>query len=482
MKRTLLIVAATLIGCMQINAQSVTLKGVAHNNRYDDGDQMVSINIGWNSALQKQIFVVDRGIYAMTVEGTTIGTPTKNPTINISDFYEGGTYYEVHDKDTGTRRGYYGGNFTDNEKSAWANNFNLMYGNSGALYANGKIYTVFSRDEQSSEPDDMFIVRQWDAATGKMEKEFPHYGETKILESAGLAFNPIDNRVYGLFYVTSAELPSSITEDPEYFVDDDDRDAGREGMDAGYAIGVLNTETMEVQIITKGLFYYNFVTFAINSRGEAYALTSGAVNAPVDADGKMRDIDNNLTGAQLYQFNLTTGNLIMKETTAKDSETGEEYTTYVPLVPATGYASQYRRQSACFAKSNPNKMYWNGYFNSGKGGSSWGSWTSLPDRDSATGETWRDNGKYDTCLYEVDINTGVTTRLGKIKDRYTFSCMWVDGDDCSDGQDIVNGIETIKANGLQTIANGQFYNLSGQRVAQPTKGIFIQNGRKVVVK
>ena len=319
----------------------------------------------------------------------------------------------------------------------------------------------------------MFIVRQWDAATGKMEKEFPHYSESKILESAGMAYNPIDKRVYGLFYVTSAQLPESITSDPNYFTDEDDRDFGREGMDAGYAIGVLNTETMEVEIITPGLYYYNFVTFAINAEGRAFALTSGGVNAPVDAEGHMRDINGNLTGAQLYEFNLNTGLIYMNSVQLTDPETGEQYTEQVPPLQATGYASQYRRQSACFAKSNPNKMYWNGYFNSGKGTNGNGSYTSLPDKE------WRTNGKYDTCLYEIDINTGVGTRLGKIKDRYTFSCMWVDGDDNSDGQD-VTGIETFKAETAKT--NNAIYNLNGQRVSDTTKGLLIKNGRKYIVK
>ena len=40
------------------------------------------------------------------------------------------------------------------------------------------------------------------------------------------------------------------------------------------------------------------------------------------------------------------------------------------------------------------------------------------------------------------------------------------------------GIETPKA----VNATGEFYNLSGQRVAQPTKGLYIVNGKKVIVK
>ncbi len=31
-------------------------------------------------------------------------------------------------------------------------------------------------------------------------------------------------------------------------------------------------------------------------------------------------------------------------------------------------------------------------------------------------------------------------------------------------------------------ANGTYYNLAGQRVAQPTKGLYIVNGKKVIIK
>jgi hypothetical protein len=44
--------------------------------------------------------------------------------------------------------------------------------------------------------------------------------------------------------------------------------------------------------------------------------------------------------------------------------------------------------------------------------------------------------------------------------------------------DDVTAIETVKAEK----ANNEYYNLAGQRVAQPTKGLYIVNGRKVVVK
>ena len=232
---------------------------------------------------------------------------------------------------------------------------------------------------------------------------------------------------------------------------------------------------MKITPITPGLYYYNFVTFAINSEGRAFALTSGGTNGAIDDDGRIRDINNELTGAQLYEFDLTTGLMKTKPVEKTDPETGEKYTENAPLVGATGYCSQYRRQSACFAKSNPNKMYWNGYYNSGKGINDWGSWGSLPDRE------WESNGKYDTCLYEVDITTGVATRLAKIDKRWIFSCLWVDGDDCSDGANIsITGIKDVKNNTAETDA--AIYNLQGQRVNTARKGLFIQNGKMFIAK
>lgn len=45
----------------------------------------------------------------------------------------------------------------------------------------------------------------------------------------------------------------------------------------------------------------------------------------------------------------------------------------------------------------------------------------------------------------------------------------------------VTGINSIE-NGTLKIENAEVYNLAGQRVAQPTKGLYIVNGRKVVIK
>lgn len=259
-KLSALAIAAMM--CVPVMGQ-VTIKGIVNNNRYDDGDQLENKSnyVGYLPAsldpagVGKAIFASKNGMYEMEVNTTKI-EPVQYPNIPVSEYYSGGT-------------------FTDPEKALLVNGFNNMMGNSGALYANGELWTVYCRDYQSSEPEDMFVARHWDATTGKMLKVFPHYSEDKVLESAGMAFNPIDNQIYGLFYVTRADLPEDITSDPDYFVDEDDQYEGRSGQDAGYAIGKLNTETMEVTLITKGLYYYNFVTFAINSEGRAFALTSG---------------------------------------------------------------------------------------------------------------------------------------------------------------------------------------------------------------
>ena len=386
-----------MMAAVTVSAQ-VTLKGIGHNNRYEDGEQMKTQYLGWNSELNKAIFIVDNGIYGMTWNGTTLTTPAKDPAVVASEIK---------------------GN---NEKEIWANNFNMMYGNSGAAYVNGKLVTVFSRDESSTVDEELFRVCKWDANTGDLLSTEIR-PKSDHLESAGMSYNPKDGKVYGLFYMTGQQLPTEITDDPDYF---EDQDADMTDGDAGYCLCTINLSTMKVTPITKGLYYYNFITFAINSEGRAFALTSGGSSAPEGDDGKQRDINGNLTGAQLWEFDLTTGLIKTTPVQKTDPETGEIYTDYEPLVGATGYSSQYRRQAACFAKSDPNKMYWVGYYNSGKGINEWGSWGTLPDSE------WRTNGKYDTALYEVDITTGEANRLTKVDNRWIFSALWVDGDDCSD--------------------------------------------------
>lgn len=427
MKKLLLltVMAFAAVG-FQANAQDLKIKGVAQNNRYDDGDQMVSTYLGWNSELGKAIFIVDNGIYGLTWNGTTLSTPAKDPEVNASAI-KGNPELEI-----------------------WANNFNLMYGNSGAVYVDGKITTVFSRDEQSTTDEELFRVCQWDATTGDLlsNRIFP---KSACLESAGMSYNPKDGKVYGLFYLTEQKLGDEITSDPDFFTD---TDGDASATDAGYCICTIDLSTMEITPVTPGLYYYNFVTFAINSEGRAFALTSGGSSGAEGQDGVLTDLNGNRTGAQLCEFDLSTGLMIQNAVDAIDPETSETYTEYVFPVGATGYASQYRRQAACFDKNNPNKMYWVGYYNSGKGVNEWGSWTSLSDKE------WRTNGKYDTALYEVDITTGEAVRLSKVKNRFIFSALWIDGADNSDGAE-ETGISSVKAT---TSDNVSVYNLSGQQV------------------
>lgn len=425
-KLLLLTVMAFVAVAFQANAQDLKIKGVAHNNRYDDGEQMVSSYLGWNSELGKAIFIVDYGIYSFKWDGSALTTPEKEPEVKASAVK---------------------GN---SELEEWANNFNMMYGNSGAVYVDGKITTVFSRDEQSTTDEELFRVCQWDANTGELlsNRIFP---KSACVESSGMAYNPIDGKVYGLFYLTEQELGDEITSDPDFFTD---TDGDASATDAGYCICTIDLRTMEITPVTPGLYYYNFVTFAINSEGRAFALTSGGSSGAEGQDGVLTDVYGNRTGAQLCEFDLSTGLMIQEAVDAVDPETQEHYTEYVHPVGATGYASQYRRQAACFDKNNPNKMYWVGYYNSGKGVNEWGSWTSLSDKE------WRTNGKYDTALYEVDITTGEAVRLSKVKNRFIFSALWIDGADNSDGAE-ETGISSVKAT---TSDNVSVYNLSGQQV------------------
>ena len=371
-------------GCMSTSAQ-VTLKGVYQDNRYDDhANHWYSEYVGYNYTLQKAIFIVENGIYDMTWDGTMLSTPVKNPPVNKADFYQNGQ-------------------FTDDAKALWATNFNLMYGNSGAVRQGNLLVTITSRTGEEVDSTNRFAVRKWDATTGDLLNAPEEYhAEAEMLESAGMCVNPKDGKVYGLFHITKQMLPDEILNDPDFFTD---AEGDATDTDAGYMIGSIDLETMTMTPITKGLYYGNFVTFAINSEGRAFVLTSGGVAGALDENGYVYDIDGNRSGAQLYEFDLATGLMI---------DNG---------LYGTGIPSQFKRQSACFSKQNPNIMYWNGYINSGKGFNESGSWTNLSDRD------WKTNGKYDTALYAVDITTGEATRLSLIQNRFTFSCMWVDGED-----------------------------------------------------
>ena len=82
------LLVAAVMGCLSVNAQTVKLKGVYENNRYDDhADHWYSEYVGYNSTLQKSIFIVENGIYLMEWDGATLTTPVKEPAVVKSDFY-----------------------------------------------------------------------------------------------------------------------------------------------------------------------------------------------------------------------------------------------------------------------------------------------------------------------------------------------------------------------------------------------------------
>jgi len=385
-----IILAVMAIMCLTSAAQNLTLRGVYQTSRDDDyPNGFYSEYVGWNYELGKAIFIVQQGLYKMEWDGSTLAMPEKYPAINKADFYSNGT-------------------FTDNAMALWVSNFNMMYANSGAVIHHGVLTTVMSRTDMQN-PDGQwvtndttrFAVRQWDAQTGELLVGTQIYPAWDCLESAGMAVNPKDDKVYGLFHITNKYLPDSILNDPDFFADE-----AADSTDSGYAICTIDLNTMRISQITPGLYYENFVTFAINSEGRAFAMTSGGGTAATPADdGKIYDIDGNLSGARVIEFDLHTGLML------DDNRV------------STGYCSQVRRQAACFSKQDPNKMYWMGYYNSGMGFDDNGNWNPLPDKN------WKANRKYDTALYEVDITTGEANRIGTIQDRYLFAYMWVDGEE-----------------------------------------------------
>ena len=482
MKKHLLTLGLAALFCLPMAAQ-VTLKGIPQGFRMDDGEDYANVPasgdyfaeyIGWcptwdngsGNTSGKAIYDWTSGIYQMTWNGSSLTTPSKNSFLSKADVLSNGEW--------------------NMENAKLMDQLGLMCGNSGAVYIDGQILTVMSRGGQT---DGYFegnvAVRKWDAKTGKMLYNSDNDASLSLTasESAGMAYNPVDGEVYGLFYFTDAPLSEDIASDPDYYVDEEDNLFPESaGTDAGYCLCKVDLKTMKVTPITPGLFYNNFVTFAINSDGRAFALTSGAIDAPEGEDGKLYDINNELTGAQLYEFDLKTG-LYYAQPVAKEDADGEVIIDYIPAfkdgtkIPASGYASQYKRQSACFAKSNPNIMYWNGFFNGNKGVNDWGSKSGLDSRN------WKTNGKYDTCLYQIDITTGEATRLSKIPNRFYFSCLWVDGDAMGDGSGYKifdDGTTAIKTMNTAQNTNAEFFSISGQRTNGMQRGInIVKNGSRI---
>lgn len=402
-------VAAMLCLSIAAEAQSVDFKGIKNNMRYDDGEDTKTEYLGWDAATGTAKFSGDQGLWDFSWDGTE----GSKVTTKLS-------YYE-----------------------------NLMYGNSGAFYKNGTLYTVMSHQSPNNEEEMEFVVRSFNAETGEKltERTFP---KSANLESRGMCYNPKDGKVYGLFYFTDVALPV-----PEDSLDKEDIQEGYT-TDAGYALATVDLETMALTQITPGVYYDNYVFLACNPEGRLFSMT---------------------TSGTLCEFDASTGLLVTVDAVDADGNI-EKVSKY----SNSGQETQFKRQAACFDYLT-GKLYWNGYVNSGKGINDWGSWSTLSDKE------WRTNGKYDTALYEIDINDGSVKRLGLIDKRMAYSCMWIPGHDATE----VTGISHVNSDATTGNATTQIYNTSGQLIYKGDKakanlhtGIYIvkegKDTKKIAIK
>jgi len=108
-----------------------------------------------------------------------------------------------------------------------------------------------------------------------------------------------------------------------------------------------------------------------------------------------------------------------------------------------------------------------------------GSWDSMVANTSdAQGIAYNADGRVYVMTRSKETNNSLMgSSLKVVQDVTAFSC------NVTAFQlpitPVVTAIRTIKNDAH---VNGFYYNLSGQRVEHPTKGIFIQNGKKIVVK
>lgn len=117
MKRNLLMVAlALLVGSTVMAQNTVTLKGVLHDNRYKENGETKQME---SEYLGNSIFLVSQGIYKTEWDGTNLSALVRDPAVVKEDI------------------------LADPEKAQWANNFKMMYANSGGGYVDGYIYTIY---------------------------------------------------------------------------------------------------------------------------------------------------------------------------------------------------------------------------------------------------------------------------------------------------------------------------------------------------
>jgi hypothetical protein len=84
------------------------------------------------------------------------------------------------------------------------------------------------------------------------------------------------------------------------------------------------------------------------------------------------------------------------------------------------------------------------------------------------------NGEDGVGFYKAAVESTIAARKAYLVSPVgaNFLSFSFDGD--------ATGIEKVENAAVN--ANGTMFNLAGQRVAQPTKGLYIVNGKKVVVK
>lgn len=392
MKKTifnLLVLGAMICAPVNTSAQELEFRGLKANARYDDGTTSKSEYLGWDEEAGKGIFKVDQGIWQLKLTADTVTAE-----VLLDD--------------------------------------NLMYGNSGSVYVNDTLVTVYSRQSDDDPNEWEFKVRWWKASTATKLRE-ETYQQSANLESRGMSYNPVDGKVYGLFYLTGVALP----------VPEDSINPQEEGdtADAGYALGTIDLNTMTITQITPGLYYDNFVTLACSPEGRIFSMTSSGY---------------------LVEFDRETGIILTKTETDEDGET-----VRVNKYDFSGVQSQFKRQAACFDYTT-GKMYWNGFVNNGMGYNDWGSYGPLSDKE------WRTNGKYDTALYEVDINTGLATRLSGIQNRLSLSCMWMPGRDASEATGIKEN-KLSMGNGIVNVysQNGMLVFSGNKADMHLTPGLYI---------
>ena len=85
-------------------------------------------------------------------------------------------------------------------------------------------------------------------------------------------------------------------------------------------------------------------------------------------------------------------------------------------------------------------------------------------------------GKKDAKVGFMKVADGVTIPKGK---AYLYIAIPPKSRDFIGFDDETTGIESVKQ---QAKADNQYFNIAGQRVAQPTKGLYIVNGKKVIIK